>query len=86
MINLLAGRLYGIHLKDFAEQKASTKGVILGRGHLDPQGVFMALKKVEFPADGALSIEYEENPADPIGDLQACVAAAAEGAQKAAKS
>ena len=32
-INLLEGRLYGIHLKDFAEQKAKTSGVILGKGH-----------------------------------------------------
>ena len=28
------------------------------------------------PADGALSIEYEENPKDPIADLQECVAVA----------
>jgi len=31
---------------------------------------------VGFPADGALSIEYEENPKDPIADLQECVAVA----------
>ena len=86
VINLLEGRLYGVHLKDFAEQKANTQGVILGKGHLDCEGVFKALKKVNFPADGALSLEYEENPANPIADVQACLAAAAEGAQKAAKS
>ena len=85
VINLLEGRLYGIHLKDFAEQKANTQGVILGKGHLDCEGVFKALKKVNFPADGALSLEYEENPANPIADVQACLAVAAEGAQKAAK-
>ena len=83
VINLLKGRLYGIHLKDFAERKANTKGVILGKGHLDVEAVFRALKKVEFPADGCLSLEYEENPKDPLEEIKACLAAAAEGAQKA---
>ena len=83
-INLFSGRLYGIHLKDFAEQKAKTKGVILGQGHLDVAGVFEALKKVNFPADGCLSLEYEENPKNPLDDVKACLAAASEGAMKAA--
>lgn len=85
VINLLKGRLFGIHLKDFAEQQAKTKGVILGRGHLDVAGVFKALKQVEFPADGCLALEYEEKPNDPLGDIKECLAAASEGAMKAAK-
>ena len=76
VIRLLKGRLYGIHLKDFAEMQDKTKGVILGRGHLDVPAVMEALVAVGFPADGALSIEYEENPKDPIADLKACVAVA----------
>jgi sugar phosphate isomerase/epimerase len=83
-INLFEGRLYGIHLKDFAEQKARTKGVILGKGHLDVVGVFKALRKVNFPADGCLSLEYEENPKDPLADVKECLAVAAEAAQQAA--
>jgi inosose dehydratase len=83
-ITLLEGRLYGIHLKDFAEQKAKTTGVILGKGHLDVVGVFKALKKVNFPADGCLVLEYEENPKDPLADVKECLAAASEGAMKAA--
>jgi inosose dehydratase len=83
-INLLEGRLYGIHLKDFADQKDKTKGVILGQGHLDTLGVFKALRKVNFPSDGCLVLEYEENPQDPIADVQACLAVASEAAQKAA--
>ena len=79
MIRLLAGRLYGVHLKDFAEMQDATKGVILGKGHLDVDGVFAALARAGFPADGALSIEYEENKDDPIADLRACVAAAKAG-------
>lgn len=76
VIRALKGRLYGIHLKDFAEMQDKTKGVILGKGHLDVPAVMEALVAVGFPADGALSIEYEENPKDPIADLQACVAVA----------
>ncbi len=83
-IQLLEGRLYGIHLKDFAEQKAKTKGVILGQGHLDVVGVFKALKQVDFPADGCLALEYEENPEDPLADVRACLAVASDAAQQAA--
>ena len=49
VIYQLGDRLYGVHLKDFAEQKKKTEGVIIGRGHLDVQGVFKALKKIGFP-------------------------------------
>ena len=84
VINLLEGRLYGIHLKDFAEQKSKTKGVILGKGHLDVVGVFKALRKVNFPKDGCLALEYEENAKNPLADVQECLAVASEGAKKAA--
>jgi sugar phosphate isomerase/epimerase len=76
VIRLLSGRLYGIHLKDFAEMKADTKGVILGQGHLNVPAVFAALLKVGFPEDGAMSLEYEENPENPIADIRECVAVA----------
>jgi inosose dehydratase len=76
VIHLLKGRLYGIHLKDFADMKADTKGVILGQGHLNVPAVFAALLKVGFPADGAMSLEYEENPKDPIAEIRECVAVA----------
>jgi inosose dehydratase len=83
-IHLFGNRLYGIHLKDFAEQKKDAKGVILGRGHLDVVGVYKALKQVNFPADGALSLEYEENPKNPLADVKECIAVAREAAAKAA--
>jgi inosose dehydratase len=85
VIHKLGGRLFGVHLKDFAEKQKKTKGVILGKGHLDVVGVFKALKAVKFPADGALSLEYEENPNDPMAEIKECLAVAAEAAQKAAK-
>ncbi len=73
VIRLLKGRLYGVHLKDFAEMQDKTKGVILGKGHMDVPAVMAALVQVGFPADGALSIEYEENPQNPLDDLRECV-------------
>ncbi len=73
VVRLLAGRLYGVHLKDFAEMKDKTHGVILGKGHLNVAAVFDALVETKFPADGALSLEYEENPNDPLEDIRQCV-------------
>ena len=86
VIRLLKGRLYGIHLKDFAEMKDKTEGVILGKGHLDTEGVFQALKAVGFPSDGAISLEYEENPENPIEDIRQCVAVAKAAMNKVAAS
>jgi sugar phosphate isomerase/epimerase len=83
VIRLLRGRLYGIHLKDFAEQQAETRGVILGQGHLDVPGVFRALREVNFPSDGCLSLEYEEKPENPLDDLRQCLAVAQEAAMQA---
>jgi hypothetical protein len=43
------------------------------KGHIDVPAVFAALEQANFPADGALSIEYEENPKDPIAEIRECV-------------
>jgi inosose dehydratase len=76
VIRLLKGRLYGIHLKDFAEMTDKTKGVILGKGHLNVEEVFTELHLAGFPANGAVSLEYEENPKDPLAEIRECVAVA----------
>jgi inosose dehydratase len=81
-ITLLQGRLYGVHLKDFAEPKKDAAGVILGKGQLDVAATFRALRKVGFPADACLALEYEEKPENPLDDIRQCVAAAAEGARQ----
>ncbi len=73
VIRALKGRLYGVHLKDFAEMQDKTHGVILGKGHMNVEQVFVALREVKFPADGALSLEYEENPKDPIAEIKECL-------------
>lgn len=72
VIRVLKGRLYGIHLKDFAEMQDKTRGVILGKGHLDVEAVFTELQQAGFPANGALSLEYEENEKNPIADIREC--------------
>jgi len=81
-ITLLEGRLYGVHLKDFDAPKGNAKGVILGKGQLDLDATFSALRKVMFPPDACLALEYEENPEDPTDDVRKCVAAAAESARR----
>lgn len=83
VIEQLNSRVFGIHFKDFAEAKGNAKGAILGKGVMDVAAVFKALRKIKFPADGALSLEYEENPKDPIAEIQECLKAAREGAAKA---
>ncbi len=73
VIRSLKGRLYGVHLKDFATMEDKAKGVLLGQGHLQCDAVFDAMIQAKFPADGALSLEYEENEANPIEDIRKCV-------------
>lgn len=80
-IALLEGRLYGIHLKDFDAPRKDARGCILGKGVLDVPAVFRMLKKVNFPANACLSLEYEENEKDPIADIQACLEVASAAAR-----
>jgi len=84
VIHKLGERLWGVHLKDFKEMKKRTKGCILGEGHMDVPATFKAMKDVGFPADGALSLEYEEDPKDPMAGIKKCLDVAAEAAQKVA--
>ena len=76
VIRSLKGRLFGVHLKDFATMEDKAKGVLLGQGHLQCDAVFDAMVQAKFPADGALSLEYEENEDNPIEDIKQCVATA----------
>lgn len=78
----LKGRVFGVHVKDMAAQTKKTHDVIIGDGFLDVEGMFKALKDIDFPADGALSLEFEGNPNDPIAEIKQCIAVAADAAQK----
>ena len=65
--------------------KDQTKGVILGKGHLNVEDVFNELQLAGFPSNGALSLEYEENEKDPLADIRQCVAVAKAGMKAAQK-
>ena len=40
------------------------------------------LQDVRFGVDGALSLEFEGNPDDPVAEIKECLAVAAEAARK----
>lgn len=61
-------RVYAVHLKDV---KNHTQFTLLGKGDLDTVGFLRALKQVSFRH--CLALEYEENPKDPMLDIQACL-------------
>lgn len=84
VIMKLKDRLYGVHFKDFAEMKKDAKGVIIGKGVMDVPATFKAMRAANFPADGALSLEYEESKESPVAEIQECLAIASEAARKVA--
>jgi sugar phosphate isomerase/epimerase len=81
----LGSRVYGVHIKDEKETNTpKSDNVVIGKGHLDVVGLFKALKQIKFPADGALSLEYEANPDNPVDDMKACLEVAKEAIAKVA--
>lgn len=74
----LQGRTYGMHIKDVAERQRRTHCVVIGTGHLDVEDLFTTLHEVGFPSDGAMSIEYESNPQNPVDDIAQSLAVAKE--------
>lgn len=68
-IEKLKGRVYGVHLKDVKDAKVFK---ILGEGDLDVVGCLKALEKQKY--DYCLALEYEENPQNPVPDLEICLA------------
>lgn len=67
-IERLKGRVYGVHLKDVKNAEVFK---ILGEGDLDVFGCLKALKAQDYKH--CLALEYEENPKNPISDLEACL-------------
>jgi inosose dehydratase len=76
-VEVLGERVYGCHLKDVKDGRTFT---ILGQGDMDTVGVLKALRAAKF--NDVLALEYEENPMDPIADLQACLATVRSAVQK----
>ncbi len=81
----LGARVHGVHLKDFAGEGFFAEGRILGQGKLDVDACFRALRAIGFGPDRALSLEYEESPDDPVPDVEACLRAASEAAERVAR-
>lgn len=83
-VKRLGKRVYGLHIKDEEKQEKRSKNVVIGKGFLDVVALFKTLKEIEFPADGAISLEYEANPENPIDDIEQCLVVAKESIAKAA--
>ena len=69
-VRIMGSRNFGMHLKDHDNKRKTD--VVFGSpdGVLDVAGVLKALREVKFT--GAVSIEYEANPADPTADVKKC--------------
>ena len=67
-----AGRVYGVHFKDFIfEKTGQSRDVIVGTGNLDLPAFTAALREGGF--DGMSVIEYESDPENPDPALKRCV-------------
>lgn len=87
VIEKLGDRVFAAHLKDDTHKgDKGSHNVVIGKANLDVVGVFRALKKIKFPADGSLSLEYEANPDNPIDDMKQCLVVAREAIAKASAS
>jgi sugar phosphate isomerase/epimerase len=74
-IERLGKRVFGVHLKDVKtiekDGQRSKQFKILGEGDLNVLGCLKALKKLNY--QNCLAIEYEENPQNPLSDLEVCL-------------
>jgi inosose dehydratase len=74
-IERLGKRTFGVHFKDvqtITENGKSKKHFrILGEGDLNVLGCLKALKKLDYQY--SLSLEYEENPSNPLSDIEVCL-------------
>lgn len=77
VVEALKGRVFGVHLKDVSN---ATQFKILGQGDLDCGAVLRELKRQNF--DGLLSLEYEENPQNPMADIKQCLAVVGEAMKR----
>lgn len=79
----LGDRVFAVHVKDDTfKNDPGSHNVVIGKANLDVVGLFRALKNIEFPADGAISLEYESNPDNPVDDMRQCLAVAREAIAK----
>lgn len=83
-IQRLGKRVFGVHLKDvktIAKDGNRRKlFTILGQGDLDVPGCLKELRKLNY--DYGLSLEYEENPKNPLSDIEVCLQTVREAVAK----
>ena len=81
-IERLGKRVFGCHLKDFLTVDENGRKVkrakILGEGDLKVLPCLKALRKIGF--ENCLSLEYEENPKNPLSDIEVCLSVVREAA------
>jgi inosose dehydratase len=74
-IEKLQDRVFGVHLKDVRTvtqgEKRSKLFTILGQGDLDVVGCLRILRKLNYK--NCLALEYEENPSNPLSDIEVCL-------------
>ena len=71
-VEKFAGRIYGVHYKDFLfDKNAAWHDVVVGTGNLDLPAFIKALEAAKF--DGMAVIEYEADPENPVPALTECV-------------
>jgi len=83
-IETFGKRTFGVHLKDVKTVDNAGKREkhfkILGEGELNVLGCLKALKKLNY--DYLLALEYEENPDNPLSDLEVCLKTVREAVAK----
>jgi sugar phosphate isomerase/epimerase len=74
MMKTFAGRLTGLHIKDFVFDKTGKgEDVVVGEGNLDLEAMFATAREIGF--DGLYVLEYEGDVENPIPALSKCVEA-----------
>lgn len=76
-VEVFGKRVYGVHLKDV---KDATKFTVLGEGDLRTAELLKKLAALKY--SHCLALEYEEDPANPVDDIRACLAAVRKAAPK----
>jgi inosose dehydratase len=77
VLEALGDRLFGVHLKDVRD---ATTFTVLGKGDMDLPAVLKTLRALKFKH--VLALEYEENPENPIPDIQECLPAVRSALEK----
>jgi sugar phosphate isomerase/epimerase len=74
-IERFGSRVFGVHLKDVKTISEGDKRrklfTILGQGDLDVVSCLKSLRKLNY--QGCLALEYEENPDNPLSDIEICL-------------